>query len=95
MIEIGDAAAKWHADMPPSNMNMEHPEDSAVKESDELTHGEFLSFPAVSPFFRRPVQSGFSNPIDCEPRLRNSLIQAPSQSNQLRWKPMKSIPNLS
>ena len=95
MIGIGDAAAKWHADMPPSNMNMELPEDSAIKESDELAHGEFLSSPAVSPFFRRPVQSGFSNPIDCKPRLRNSLMRAPSQPNQLKWKPMKSIPSLS
>jgi hypothetical protein len=45
---VGDAAASWHTDMPPSGT--EHQEDSnAEEDSDELKHSEFLLVP-IAPF---------------------------------------------
>lgn len=53
VASVGDAAANWHTDMPPSGAK--HRKDSVVEDvgSDELNHGEFSLFPIV-PFLLRP-----------------------------------------
>ena len=51
MAGVGNAADKWHTDMPPSGA--EHREEAVEEDSDELEHGKFSLFP-VRLFFLRP-----------------------------------------
>jgi len=50
---VGDAAAKWNKDMPPSDV--EPRQETAEDDSDELEHGEFSLLPIVLVFLRHSV----------------------------------------
>ena len=54
VTRVGDTAASWRTEVPPSAM--EHREESAEEDSDELKHGEFISF-SLALFSHRPSGS--------------------------------------
>jgi hypothetical protein len=62
MATLGDSAANWHTNMPPSGT--EHRADSISEEdSDELKPCEFSSAP-IAPFFSKFLCRDISNPSE-------------------------------